>query len=138
MATMTYTGTLTIIECYKCHITFAMPKDLDQRALADDSISFYCPLGHPQGYVDTELKRLRREKERLQQSLTSKQAYLDQVQAERDHQERRVRGYQGALAKTKKRAARGVCPVPGCKRHFADVERHIASKHPEWQHGEAT
>lgn len=57
---------------------------------------------------------------------------LDQAHAAVNHERARTRGYQGALAKTKKRAAKGVCPVAGCKRHFADVERHIASKHPDY------
>lgn len=40
--------------------------------------------------------------------------------------------YTGVL-EIKNRIAKGVCPVPGCRRSgFTKVMAHIASKHPDW------
>jgi hypothetical protein len=129
--TLTYSDTLSILECGECRISFAIPQDLHTK-LRQTGKLFWCPNGHQIGYEETENKRLKEAAEQAERRLASTRAQLDQVRADRDHQEARVHGYQGALAKTKKRAAKGVCPAPGCKRHFADVERHIASKHPDW------
>lgn len=126
---------LYVQRCCNCQILFAVPSAFDKTAREDPNIWFYCPLGHRQHYTDTELQKLRREKERLAASLTSTRDQLQAARKETNHQEARVRGYQGALAKTKKRQAKGVCPVPGCKRHFVDVQRHIASQHPDYAHG---
>ncbi len=47
---MIATEELTVQNCYKCSITFAVPKTFDDRRLKDHK-AFYCPAGHPQGYV---------------------------------------------------------------------------------------
>ena len=41
---------LQIVECCKCHIFFAIPKELRQKLL-DTHNNFYCPVGHGQHYV---------------------------------------------------------------------------------------
>lgn len=128
MSTMTYTGTLVIIECYKCHIVFAMPKDLQRRARQDNSVEFWCPLGHGQVYATSEADRLREELERAQRQLdwaeTARKAARDQAETA----EYRRRAAQGQLTKIRKRVAAGVCPE--CHRTFTTLASHMASKHP--------
>jgi hypothetical protein len=36
---------------------------------------------------------------------------------------------EAAKKRLQKRLANGVCPVPGCKRHFTDLHRHIKTQH---------
>jgi hypothetical protein len=119
------------VECGNCGIPFGLPKNLCDARLKDGG-SFYCPNGHRISWTESENDRLRKQAETLDAKATRLLAERDRLAAERDHQKARVNGYKGQLAKTKKRAARGVCPVVGCKRHFADVERHIANKHPDF------
>jgi hypothetical protein len=44
------------------------------------------------------------------------------------HQERRINGYKGVVARTKRKIAAGRCPC--CSHQFKDLERHMTTKHP--------
>lgn len=130
--TMEFTGTLVIEECCACGITFAMPADM-QRRRREDHGSFFCPAGHAQHYTGkSEEQKAKDRAARLEQQLTAQRAQTDQERARADHEAKRANGFKGAMVKAKKRSAKGVCPAPGCKRHFADVEAHIARKHPDF------
>jgi hypothetical protein len=128
-ATMTYTGTLAIEECCNCHITFAMPSDL-QRRLREEGGDFHCPLGHSQHYTTTDIQRLTeklaREERRRRNAETRARAAQDQAQAA----EYRTRAYKGQVTRIRKRVGNGVCPC--CNRTFADLGRHMAGQHPEF------
>jgi hypothetical protein len=131
--TMTYSGVLVIEYCCNCSMAFAMPGDF-QRRMRDnpgpDGLSFCCPQGHRQYYTGkTEEQKLRERLAREEQAKTRLRSRLDQANADAAHQAAVARGYKGALVKTKRRIGKGVCPC--CNRHFADVERHMASKHPD-------
>jgi hypothetical protein len=130
MATMTYTGTLVIETCW-CGIAHAIPADL-QRQARENGTRVFCPLGHTWVYQETDAQRERKRRERAENDATFLRQRLDQARAATEHEKARANGYKGALAKSKKRSAKGVCPVPGCKRHFVDVQRHVASKHPDF------
>jgi hypothetical protein len=141
MATITFIGRLVVTSCW-CGIALAIPEDLYDYARRKGT-QVFCPIGHSFVYGDTEYKRLQREAKEAREAAeferrrrASALAELDQANAEADHQRARVRGYQGALVKSKKRAAGGVCPVPGCKRSFANVARHVETVHPDF-HPEA-
>ncbi len=130
MGTITYTARLVTTSCW-CGIHLAVPEDLYDFARRKGR-SIFCPLGHSFVYGDTEVERLKAETEKLERQ---RQWERDQrMAAERDaeHQRAVARGYKGAIVQSKKRAAKGVCPVPGCRRHFVDVQRHVESKHPDW------
>lgn len=127
---VTFTDDLYVTECCNCSITFGIPVQLQQRARENPNIWWYCPNGHHQHYPGkTEAAKVQEQLDREKRRNANLTSRLDQTQAERDHQAAVARGYKGALAKTKKRIGRGVCPC--CNRHFADVERHMATKHPE-------
>lgn len=129
--TITYTESLTTTRCW-CGISLAIPSNLLTNCRDHNSpSSLYCPLGHTFGWHETKADRLAKELERKERLLASRQAQLDQARAEADHQAAVARGYKGAAAKAKKRAAKGVCPAPGCKRSFVDVARHVTTCHPE-------
>jgi hypothetical protein len=125
--TMIYTGTLAIEECCECHITFAMPADLQRRCREAD-LTFYCPLGHGQHYATTEVQQLKRQLAREERwrkdAETAERAARDQAQAA----ERSRAAYKGQLTRVKNRVANGTCPC--CHRHFQQLQRHMTSKHP--------
>lgn len=140
MATLQYFGTLQITSCW-CGIQMAIPSDLYDYAQRKGS-TVYCPLGHTFVYGDTQYKRLqaeaakaRAEKERAEQQLVRERARTDQAQAEAQHEKRRAAAARGQLTKAKKRIGKGVCPC--CNRHFANVERHMENKHPEYTEGDS-
>lgn len=137
MTTITYTGRLTIVTC-TCGIKFAVPEDLDERALdhrGPNGFHIYCPLGHRWHYVgktDAEKERERAElaERRLQMARNEnirRVAELDQANA-------RANGYKGAFIKTKKRAEKGQCLH--CSKEFVDVAAHVARRHPEVADGD--
>jgi hypothetical protein len=126
MTTLSYTEVLTVVHC-TCGIAFAIPVDLNQQLLDHRSgpgrKSVYCPLGHSWHY--TGKTDAEREKEARLAAERREQAVRDLLsQEERSHS-----ATKGQLTKTKKRVANGVCPF--CNRSFTNVQRHMASKHPE-------
>lgn len=111
-----------------------MPKSLERQARQNASVSFYCPLGHSNVYRESEADRYRREAERLKQQMARKD---DELRAERertDRERRSAAAYRGQVTKLRTRAKAGVCPC--CTRHFSNVERHMASKHPDFDPAE--
>lgn len=127
--------TLVTIECYKCHILFAMPEDLNRRALSSPNLSFYCPLGHSQCYTETEEQRLKKKLEQEQARSARLTSQVDQARARAEHEEHRARAYKGQVTKIKKRVGKGVCPC--CNRSFVDLARHMENKHPDYSEVES-
>jgi hypothetical protein len=122
MTQMTYSETLTVTHCW-CGIALAIPDNL-YRVANDEGKGVYCPLGHSFVYGNSNAEQLAKERQRHQ-------ATRDLLRAE----ERSHAATRGALTKTKKRAAAGVCPC--CQRSFQNVARHMKSKHPEFPAAES-
>lgn len=126
--TLTHSTTLTTLNCGEsgCGIAFAIPSSLNQRALDDHSVNFYCPNGHYVGYSgESPRKKAEREADELRRRLASRE---EDVRAARAS----LVATKGHLTRQRQRAARAMCPVPGCKRHFVNVQRHVEGQHPEW------
>lgn len=120
MTELRYTETLVVVHC-TCGVAFAIPDDLERQA-QERGKSIFCPLGHQWHYTETLEQKLKRE--RLAHQAT-KELLRDE--------ERRHRGTKGHVTKLKKkveRAEHGVCPH--CNRSFQNLQRHVASKHPEY------
>lgn len=133
--TLTFTEELVVEHCCECGVSFAMPSGF-QRRRRDDHDWFYCPAGHQQHYIgETEAQKLQAKLDEANRRAARISARVDQETARADHEAARVRGYKGALAKTKRRIAKGVCP--GCNRSFPDLAAHIATKHPDLDREEA-
>ncbi len=122
---------LYISDCPECGIVFCIPKAMEQRRRKDGK-SFYCPNGHGMSWKETEADRERKKREQAERRLTQERAWRDQAEAEAAHEKRRRAAAQGQITKMKKRTGKGVCPVVGCKRHFANLEAHMATKHPDY------
>lgn len=129
MSTMTFTGKLTVTNCW-CGMTYAIPETLFEfvKRQHDDGRSqtdIFCPLGHRWSFAgEGEADKQRKRAERLERTLANRE---EDLRAERASHV----ATKGALTKAKKRSARGVCPHPECKRSFVNVARHVATCHPE-------
>lgn len=122
-------ATLVVVECYSCGMTYAIPQNLHESALKyhgdkANGWRLVCPVGHEWWYTGESA---------LQRSEREAQEAREREQATREllaHESRSHAATRGHLTRAKRRAHAGVCPVAGCKRHFADLERHMESKHP--------
>ena len=120
--TIWYSDTIEAHQCGQCSIWFGVPSNfLGERRR--DGKTFYCPLGHARVYRVTDIQG-------LQKKLDREREYARQ-QTENFKAERRSHiATKGKLTKTKNRIAKGVCPC--CNRSFTQLERHIATQHPEF------
>ncbi len=105
-----------------------LPDALDEaakRSRGPNGIQFYCPYGHVQHYIqgETEADKLRRERDRLQQRIAQKDDEIKDL-------ENRRRAAVGQVTKLRNRVGNGVCPC--CSRNFANLARHMHTKHPDW------
>lgn len=121
------TDSFTLIYCYKCRCPFAVPENI-RRRWQEDGTSFYCPNGHSQLYIDSdvqklqkELARAKKEKEWAEQESRNKSEALM-------HSENARRSQKAATTRLKNRIKHGVCPC--CKRTFANIASHMKTKHP--------
>jgi hypothetical protein len=131
--TITFTDALVVMTCW-CGINHAVPQDLRdfqqrQHDNGDKQTGIYCPLGHSHIKAGPgKAKRLQRDLERADERARGN---LRALETER----RRHSATKGQLTKVKKRIGKGICPC--CNRHFANVERHMATQHPDL-HDETT
>lgn len=115
---LTYSGSLVIHRCW-CGIRYAIPSELDRQFQERRVERVWCPLGH------SGVKSGRSLQDQLADERTRNRALNDQL----DAAERTRRALRGHLTRLRNRIANGVCPW--CHRHFAQVERHVRSQHPE-------
>jgi hypothetical protein len=125
-------GRMIIETCHRCKTPFAMSEQVyDTMSRMKEGGTFYCPLGHPQHYVtgESDLDKVRRERDQLKQN----EAYLhDQIREAREDAKKQVAVERGKLTKFKNRVNAGVCPC--CNRTFANLARHMKTKHSETNH----
>jgi uncharacterized Zn finger protein (UPF0148 family) len=124
--------TYSTIHCGECGVPFAL-NDEFIRERRKDHKTWYCPNGHARAYLgknETELAKA--EAERFRRQLESREADLRFEQRRLANERKSHAATKGQLTKTRKRAEHAMCPVDGCHRHFANVERHIARVHPEF------
>lgn len=119
------------LKCCECGVMFGMTPDV-YAVRRQDNRNFFCPHGHEQHFPKgkTEAEKLREERDRLAQRIAQKDDRIKELQDQRDHEQRRVAAAKGQVTKLKNRAAAGVCPC--CTRHFDNLQRHMASKHPDF------
>lgn len=121
--TVEVTIELSVIHCAECSMAFGVPDrfETDRRR---DHRAFYCPAGHSNVFqAETEEEKLRRILQVRTTQYEDKRREVEDLKRRREADERRA-------AKARQRAGAGVCPVEGCKRHFLNVKRHMAAKHP--------
>jgi hypothetical protein len=118
-------------DCYSCGVLFALSADLRTKRLADKQ-TFYCPNGHGQVYSGesdaAKARRLAKELERARENAAWQAEYAREEAARRGAAERSLAATRGQVTKLRKRVVAGACPF-GCRRHFANLERHVATRH---------
>lgn len=129
-ATATYT--LASLTCCSCGVLFGMEFGYNHQR-TEDHERFFCPNGHGQSYTGkTEAQKLQEQLDAAR-SLAQREAARRQQAEERTEVERRsAAAYKGHVTRIRNRIANGVCPA-GCNRHFENVERHIATQHPDFK-----
>ncbi len=125
MPELTYTETLVTTTCW-CGIHLAVPDNLLEWAKDAPHRAIFCPLGHEFVFNNNNKEKLRKAEEQLERERNRLKATHELLHAE----ERSHAATRGHLTRTKKRVANGVCPC--CHRHFVNVERHMATKHPDY------
>lgn len=127
----TWGDTLVVKQCGECGIMFAMPERFDAECQKrGPSQSFYCPNGHCRVYRETEAERLKKQVVALNARIDQKDAAIRTEREQRYATERSLQATKGVVTRIKRRAAKGVCPC--CNRTFSQLERHMATKHPEF------
>lgn len=133
MTTKTFTFTesveLATDECYLCHVLFAIPLSMQQRARAEGT-TFYCPNGHGQVYSKSEVTKLKERLAEQEQVLLRKQREVEQANSARDRFRASAERERASRKRIEKRVANGVCPC--CKRTFKQLAAHMDNKHPEY------
>ena len=104
--------------------------DTVERERRRDHTTFYCPAGHRQHFPgESDLEREQRLAKNASQRAVYAEKRLDCEKADHQDTKNSLRATKGAHTRTKNRIHNGVCPH--CKRHFANVRRHMASQHPK-------
>lgn len=117
--------------CCRCKSTMWLPAAVYAVARErQEEFTFYCSNGHAQHYTtgETETDKLRRERDRLNQRLAEKDDDIRREREAREAAERQAAAARGQVTKIKKRVGNGVCPC--CTRSFANLRRHMETKHP--------
>lgn len=107
-----------IEECCACGAAFAMTESFQAKRV-DDKRSFYCPSGHGQSYTG----------EPLRDQLSAAQRALANAQEENRIAAAEINRMKSDQRRIQNRLKAGVCPH--CHRTFAQLSRHMASKHSE-------
>ncbi len=126
--------TLVTVSCAQCGIVFAVPDHFDQVKRQHGS-TFYCPSRHPLVYK-SENDELKRKVAQLQARNTHLADQRDAADRDRETARRSAAAYRGQVTRIRKRVGNGVCPC--CNRTFANVARHMASRHPDYRDSEVT
>lgn len=122
MAEVSFTQTLTVVDCAQCGVQFAITKDYEQRRRRDHE-SFYCPAGHSNAYQTlSDVEKAQRETREAQAKINSEQHLRLVAEKERDKA-------LAAKRKIERRISRGVCMC--CNRTFPNLRQHMATKHKD-------
>jgi len=136
LGTLQYTGVLVIEDCYKCHIRFGLPADMQARRIQDHE-TFWCPSGHPQAYVGkTPLQKARDEAAELKTDLKYARLARDAARDQAEAAHRSAAAHKGHATRLRNLISKGICPC--CRRNFANVREHMASEHPGFAAPEPT
>ncbi len=118
---------LTVLDCASCGMIFGITAGLETRR-REDGKSFWCPNGHVNVWRQSELDKMKAERDRLKARARHLADQRDAAQEQATHQRHRAAAYKGKYRSQKDRIDNGVCPY--CNRTFKDVRRHMGNQHP--------
>jgi hypothetical protein len=112
-----------VTQCGTCGVWFTVPEIVYECHRREGGYHT-CPNGHSRGWRTGEEEKardaIRLERDRLKQDAARLE---DELVAER----RRAEAAEKKILQVRRRAAAGVCPC--CNRTFANVQRHMLTKH---------
>ena len=117
-------------DCITCSIRFRVPAGFTAYRRRDNR-SFFCPNGHSMAFTESQADKLRRERDRLAQQIAQKDDEIHAARTARDAAEQRAAAAERKTKRVEKRAHAGLCPC--CNRSFAELAKHIATKHPTFR-----
>lgn len=118
-----------IWSCPTCGILYGVPVAFANEC-REDGKRYYCPNGHSLGWSETEADKQRKRADRAERDAANAIARANREHIRAESMERSRRAVKGQLTKTKKRIAGGACPC--CNRTFANLGRHMQSRHPTY------
>lgn len=131
---LAFTHTVVIIHCSECSSPIAMDPGF-QRQRRNDHGTFYCPAGHSQHYPGkSDAEKEREAREQAEQRLAWMNTRRIRAEQDAESHRRSAAAYKGQVTKLRRRVADGICPVPTCRRTFANVARHVEGQHPDYLH----
>src|SRR5689334_4646243 len=123
MVTQTYIGVLTVLQCWKCGVTFGITSDFETRR-RNDHEGFSCPSGHL-NYFNGKSKA-----EKLEQELAQQNERIDYLRKANDslhhtimEKNYSIRAQKAAKTRIMNRVKNGVCPC--CNRTFQNLQGHF-------------
>lgn len=121
-----------VMTCPTCGVQYALEERYvkDKRDQGESGKGWTCPNGCSLIFRKSTADHLRDQLRAKDAQLAREQSSHDQTRAERDHAEARRRAEKAAKTKIKNRVAHGVCPC--CNRTFQNLQRHMASQHPDF------
>lgn len=126
--TITETVTLVVVTCGTCGVTHAIPEKL-RDTFYKTSGYWHCPNGHQWGYGESEADRVRKSLREAEQRLQIEIAAKTKAQADAAFYKAEADQSFKEARRLRKRVSAGVCPC--CTRTFQNLQRHMATKHPE-------
>ena len=121
-AVFKYEQQLEATSCCVCGIQFGVPPYFIAQKRSNAG-SLYCPNGHSLGWSESEADRLRKQLQKEKDAAEWQRARANRL-------EKDLQSQKGQMTKLKNRIAKGVCPC--CQRSFANVARHVKTKHPDY------
>lgn len=118
-----YSMQMTIWDCPYCGMLYGVTKEYEARRRAD-ARPFYCPDGHSQSFKESDYDRLNKKQKETEQARIKAEQEILKARAEIHRQQQKMK-------KVRARVGRGVCPC--CNRSFEVLERHMATKHPDYK-----
>ena len=118
--------TFEVFTCASCGCSTGVPKGLiGGRIEGLTTSSLHCYNGHENVWQASKL-------EAAQKAQQAAEASRDFWRREADAEKLRTAAARGQVTKMRNRVGNGVCPC--CNRTFVNLQRHMASKHPEMAH----
>jgi uncharacterized Zn-finger protein len=138
-STVTIETTFVEVQCGQCGGVYALQKAYHDKKRQEGGFWTcpYCKAGWGYAKEGSENWRLQRDKEKLESSLRAKDDLLAVERARHDQTRASLRAHIGVATKLRKKVERtekGVCPH--CNRYFANLHRHVETKHGERNHHE--
>ena len=121
---MTNTETMTTLTCTKCASDFSITSKFCRTWREGVDTTLWCPCCGTSWAGGSESPA-----KKLQKQLDAEYAAHAKTRAALNTSKRQLTAKKGAITKLNKRIGNGVCPC--CNRTFVNVQRHMASKHPE-------